>query len=171
MTDVALLDRWDLDPAVIAATSDDPDQPKAFGDTYWPDELAMQDEHYRYYIAELDGRPIGGMQIIDPHLEKTHYWGEIEPHLRAVDIWIGEAEARGLGHGERMMRLALDLCFADPAVTAVIIDPLLSNFRAHRFYQRLGFKPEGERRLGDDDDLCLVHRLTRAGWMDLIAGD
>jgi hypothetical protein len=47
-------------------------------------------------------------------------------------------------------------------VTAIVIDPLASNTRAHRFYRRLGFVPEGRRMFGDDD--CLVHRLTRLTW-------
>lgn len=160
--DVPLLDLWDREPHVISATSDDPNAPKAFGDTYWPDELALQDQFYQYFIAELDGRPIGAMQIIDPHNETTHYWGEIEPNLRAVDIWIGDAADHGKGHGERMMRLAFQRCFADPSVTAIVIDPLNSNTRAHKFYQRIGFVPTHRQTFGEDD--CLVHRLTRADW-------
>jgi aminoglycoside 6'-N-acetyltransferase len=105
------------------------------------------------------------MQIIDPHLEPTHYWGDVAPNLRAVDIWIGETSDLGKGHGEEMMRQALALCFADPAVTAVIIDPLASNTRAHKFYQRIGFKPL-DRRLFNDEDDCLVHELTRADWQN-----
>lgn len=159
LADVPTLDRWDREPHVIAATSDDPNAPKAFGDLYWPEELAMQSPVYEYFIAELDGRPIGAMQIIDPHLEPTHYWGKIAPNLRAIDIWIGDARDRGQGHGEQMMRAALDRCFADPRVTAVVIDPLASNTRAHKFYERLGFEPVG-RRMFDEDD-CLVHELTR----------
>jgi aminoglycoside 6'-N-acetyltransferase len=61
-----------------------------------------------------------------------------------------------------MMRLALTRCFADPRVTGIVIDPLASNERAHEFYRRLGFKPVGRRRFGDDD--CLVHELTRRDW-------
>lgn len=162
LADVPLLDSWDREPHVISATSDDPDRPKAFGDTYWPDELALVAPDYRYYVAELDGRPIGAMQIIDPHTESTHYWGEIEPGLKAIDIWIGAADDLGKGYGETMMRLAFRICFADPAVTAIVIDPLASNVRAHRFYQRIGFVPEARRTFGDDD--CLVHRLTREAW-------
>jgi aminoglycoside 6'-N-acetyltransferase len=170
LDDVPTLQCWDLEPHVIAATSDDPDQPKAFGDLYWPDELAMQDELYQYFMAELGGRPIGAMQIIDPHNEKTHYWGEIERNLRAVDIWIGDARDHGHGYGEQMMRSAFRMCFADPAVTAIIIDPLASNVRAHRFYQRLGFRPTHRRTFNDEDE-CLVHRLTRADWRKKFPGD
>jgi ribosomal protein S18 acetylase RimI-like enzyme len=60
--------------------------------------------------------------------------------LRAIDIWIGEAADLGRGYGTRMMRHALERCFADPAVKAVLIDPLASNTRARRFYERLGFR-------------------------------
>jgi aminoglycoside 6'-N-acetyltransferase len=162
--DVALLDLWDQQPHVIAATNDDPNQPKAFADTYWPDELELAARDNQYFIAELDGPPIGAMQIIDPCTEQTHYWGEIEPNLRAIDIWIGAVEDLGKDGGETMIRRAFQLCFVEPALTAIVIDPLASNARAHRFYQRLGFKPEGRRMFGDDD--CLVHRLARETWHD-----
>jgi hypothetical protein len=79
-----LEERWDRDPGVISATSDDPDATKAFAE------------------------------------------------------------------------------FADPRVTAIVIDPLHSNTRAHSFYRRLGFRPVGRQKFGEDD--CLVHRLTRDDW-------
>ena len=164
LDDVPLLDSWDRQPHVIAATSDDPGEVKAFGDNYWPDELALVAPDYQYFIAELGNRAIGAMQIIDPHTESTHYWGEIEPNLRAIDIWIGLADDLGKGYGEQMMRQAFQLCFSEPLVTAIVIDPLASNTRAHNFYRRLGFVAE-DRRMFEDDD-CLVHRLTRSSWKE-----
>jgi aminoglycoside 6'-N-acetyltransferase len=160
--DAYWLDLWDRDVDVIACSTDDPNAQIAFDDVEWREELAAQNELSQWFIGELDGRPIGAMQIIDPALEPTHYWGEIARNLRAVDIWIGAAADRGRGHGSEMMRLALELCFADPRVTAVLIDPLASNTRAHRVYERLGFAPAGRRNFGDDD--CLVHELTRQKW-------
>ena len=85
------------------------------------------------------------MQVIDPSLEPTHYWGEVEHNQRAIDIWIGDGADRNGGHGARMMGAVIDRCFADPDVTSIIIDPLNSNRDAHRFYQRLGFKVVGRR--------------------------
>lgn len=167
--DVPLFERWDKQPHVISATTDDPDAEKAFEDADWPDELASQNKHSKYCVAELNGRPIGAMQMIDPHRESTHYWGEIQPNLRALDIWIGEPDCLGKGYGETMMRLAFQTCFADPAVTAIVIDPLASNERAHRFYRRLGFKPLGRRFFGDDD--CLVHELVREDWQRYFPSD
>lgn len=161
--DVPHLERWDREPHVIAATSDDPDADVAFEDAEWQDEISGDDPASAYFIAEVDGRPIGAMQVIDPALERTHYWGkDCPPNLRAMDIWIGEKDCLGQGYGTQMMTIAIDRAFADPKVEAIVIDPLNSNTDAHRFYKRLGFRPL-ERRLFEDDD-CLVHRLNRADW-------
>ena len=160
--DAPLLAAWDREPHVVACSTDDPAADIAFDGIEWREELAAQSEIDFYLIAELSGRPIGVVQVADPHLEPTHYWGDIEPNLRAIDIWIGPPDALGRGYGTQMMTQVLDACFADPSVTAIVIDPLASNIRAHRFYQRLGFQPVGPRRFGDDD--CLIHRLDRATW-------
>lgn len=157
-----MLAAWDLEPHVIECSTDDPDADIAFGGIEWREELAEQSAVSFYRIAEVDGRPIGVMQVIDPHLEPTHYWGEIEPDQRALDIWIGPKDALGRGYGTQMMTLAIDACFAATEVTAIVIDPLASNTDAHRFYRRLGFEVVG-RRMFDEDD-CLVHRLERAVW-------
>lgn len=153
--DLELLRHWDEQPHVVASDPND--------DWHWEDELGKQYDWREQLVAELNGRPIGYVEIIDPLLEEEHYWGTgIEPNLRAIDIWIGEADCLGKGYGTRMMRLALERCFAPPEVTAVIIDPLASNTDAHRFYERLGFKFVERRQFGDDD--CFVYRLERAGW-------
>lgn len=155
LDDLALLQHWDAQPHVAESGGDD--------DWFdWPIELAQSPEWREQLIAELGGRPIGIVQIIDPQLEETHYWGAIEPNLRAIDIWIGEASDLGQGHGTEMMRLALARCFAEPEVEAVLVDPLAANEKAHRFYQRSGFEPI-ERRVFEREE-CLVHRLDRARW-------
>ncbi|HEY0052845.1 MAG TPA: GNAT family N-acetyltransferase [Caulobacteraceae bacterium] len=166
LADAPLLAEWDRQPHVIACSSDRPDLEVAFDGIDWPDELAERSTVSWYDIAEVsqDGcwRPVGVMQVCDPALEPTHYWGDIETGLRAMDIWIGPPDALNKGYGAQMMTQAIDAAFAAPGVTAVVIDPLNSNVDAHRFYRRLGFVPEGRRMFGEDD--CLVHRLTRAAW-------
>lgn len=152
--DAALLRRWDEEPHVIACNPND--------DWDWDAALARSPDWRESLIAEVDGRPIGFLVIIDPAREEDHYWGDVPPNLRAIDIWIGEAAYLGQGYGTQMMREALARCFRDLAVTAVLIDPLASNTRAIRFYERLGFRAVGRRQFGADD--CLVHRLTREEW-------
>jgi len=151
VADLELLRYWDAQPHVIASNPND--------SWDWVAELGRNPDWCEQWIAELDGTPIGFIQIIDPQREETHYWGHVPANLRAIDIWIGVAANLGKGYGTRMMRLALARCFADPAVTAVLIDPLASNTRAHRFYERLGFRFVERRRFGEDD--CHVYRLER----------
>jgi aminoglycoside 6'-N-acetyltransferase len=153
--DLALLRRWDEAPHVIASDPHD--------DWQWEAELGVERAGREQLIAEVDGRPIGYLEILDPARDPQRYWGaDAVPGLRAIDIWIGEADALGQGHGTRVMRLALERCFEDPTVTAVLVDPLADNLRAQAFYQRLGFVPLGRRRFGQD--LCEVHRLERDDW-------
>jgi len=154
--DAELLAYWDTKPHVIAATGDDDSED-------WVAYFAERSDWRWTFVAEDDGRPVGLVQLIDPAVEETHYWGEIEPNLRALDIWIGEEADLGRGFGTAMMRLAIEECFADPDVTAIVIDPLESNVDARRFYGRLGFREIGPRRFGTDD--CLVYRLERGDWL------
>lgn len=152
--DIDLLRKWDEAPHVVASDPND--------DWSWETQLARTPPWREQLIAELNGRPIGYLQIIDPAEEDGHYWGDISPNLRAIDIWIGEAADLGRGYGTRMMRLALERCFSNPTVTGVIIDPLANNVRAHRFYERLGFRFVERRRFGLDD--CYVYRLDRENY-------
>ena len=150
--DAALLAYWDTKPHVIAATGDDDVED-------WERELPREVPWREYLIGEEDGRPIGFVAIIDAREEESHYWGDAEPNLRAIDIWLGEEADLGQGYGSAMMRLAIEHCFADQDVTAILIDPLTTNTGAQRFYARHGFSVVGPRRFGDDD--CTVMRLGR----------
>ena len=151
LADLELLRRWDEQAHVVASDPND--------DWGWESELDRFPDWREQLIAEVDGRPVGFMQIIDPRREETHYWGDVPENLRAIDIWIGEESDLGKGYGTSMMKLALTRCFAEPSVSAVLIDPLASNWRAHRFYERLGFRFVERRRFGNDE--CLVYRLDR----------
>jgi aminoglycoside 6'-N-acetyltransferase len=149
--DAALLRRWDDEPHVLASDPND--------DWDWENELRRTPDWREQLIAESDGRPVGFVQIIDPAREETRYWGDVPPDLRAIDIWIGDAGDLGHGYGTAMMRLVVARCFADPAVRAILVDPLASNARALRFYERLGFRRIERRQFGADD--CFVYRLDR----------
>lgn len=153
--DVPLLAYWDTKSHVIFATG--ADQPPD-----WHVEIVGEPGILDVFIAEANEQPIGVVQISDPRLEPSHYWGDVGPHLRAIDIWIGEESDLGNGLGATMMELALAHCFELPEITAVIIDPRDVNTRAHRFFARIGFEVIGLRMF--DHDRCLVHQLTRERW-------
>lgn len=151
IADLPTLRHWDEQDHVIESDPND--------DWGWETELLRTPAWREQLIAEADGRSIGFVQIIDPALEDSHYWGEVAANLRAIDIWIGEADDLGRGYGTQMMWLALERCFAAPDVGAVLIDPLADNVRALAFYPRFGFEAVGLRQFGLDE--CLVHLLSR----------
>lgn len=154
--DLETLKHWDTQPHVNDSDPND--------DWNWEVELQKDEPWREQLIAELDNRPIGFIQIIDPKTEETHYWGDVEENLRAIDIWIGLAADLGQGYGTIMMKLALDKCFEPPEVNAALIDPLKSNYRAHKFYERLGFQFVEERMFGED--CCRVYELTRKQYLN-----
>jgi aminoglycoside 6'-N-acetyltransferase len=151
LNDLDLLRRWDEQPHVVASDPND--------DWNWEVELARNPPWREQLIGEVDGRPVGFIQIIDPATEEAHYWGDVPADLRAIDIWIGDADDLNRGYGTAMMKLAIARCFSVPEVSAILIDPLASNTAAHRFYERLGFQFVERRQFGGDH--CFVYRLER----------
>lgn len=147
-----MLRHWDEQPHVRASDPND--------DWNWERTLLQKPVWREQLIAEVEGRPVGFVQIIDPAREDSHYWGDVPNDLRALDIWIGVESDLCKGYGTAIMHLALRRCFANPRVHAVLVDPLASNTRAHRFYERLGFRFVERRHFGDDD--CFVFRLDRS---------
>jgi len=152
--DLQILLHWDKQQHVIDADPDD--------DWDWAHELRQFPKWREQLMAELDGRPLGFIQIIDPYLEDTHYWGEIEQNLRAIDIWIGEQKDLNRGYGTEMMRQAIERCFTPPEVTKVLIDPLVTNVKAIRFYERMGFEFVEHRDF--EGSHCAVYQLKRSQW-------
>jgi aminoglycoside 6'-N-acetyltransferase len=154
ITDREILELWDEQPHVMDSDPND--------DWNWAYELTRDPDWREQLIAEVDGRPVGIVQIIDPAREETHYWGDISHGYRAIDIWIGMEEDLDKGYGTQMMTLSLDRCFKDPSVNEVLIDPLASNIKAIRFYERIGFEFVGERIFGKDQ--CKVYTFRRHTW-------
>ena len=152
--DIPLLRYWDKQPHIIESDPND--------DWDWENQLRRTLDWREQLIAEVAGRPVGFIEIIVPDQDDEHYWGDCEPNLRAIDIWIGEESDLGQGIGTKMMNLALKRCFDDPSTTAVLVDPLDSNVRAQRFYGRFGFHIIERRWFGLD--YCTVMRLERRDW-------
>lgn len=156
--DADMLYRWQGQAHLREVLGDD--------DWHWHEELAKHPSWREQLIAELDGKPIGYVEIIDPALEESHYWGDCEANLRALDIWIAVPELLSQGWGSKMMQLALQRCFAEAEVKGVLLDPLASNSKAHQFYEKLGFKFLHERIF--DGDVCYVYYLDRKNWIGVI---
>jgi aminoglycoside 6'-N-acetyltransferase len=155
--DAQLLKSWDEKPHIIKSNPNDKWD--------WNEELRNPPPGMKQWIAGAGGRPIGFLQIMDPALDESRYWGNTGEGYRAIDIWIGEESELGKGYGTKMMKLAVERCFSVQDVHTILIDPLASNTKAHRFYERLGFQFVEKRRFGQDE--CFVFKLERSTWAEL----
>ncbi len=151
INDLDLVKYWDTKQHVIDCDPDD--------EWNWELELNRNPDWREQLIAELNGEPIGFIQIIDPFLEETSYWGEVKPNKKAIDIWIGEEQNLNKGYGTKMMELAIERSFKDKSIDGILIDPLKSNNKAQRFYEKLGFEFIEEREF--DGTPCMVYELKR----------
>ncbi|WP_109301388.1 GNAT family N-acetyltransferase [Aquimarina sp. AU474] len=158
ISDLELLKYWDTKQHVIDCDPDDYEWD-------WENELQRDPEWREQLIAELDARPIGFIQIIDPYIEETHYWGKVQQNKRALDIWIGEEKDLNKGLGTIMMQLTIERCFKEPNVDGILIDPLKTNTKAHRFYKRLGFEFIQEKDF--NGTACFVFELKKATYKNL----
>lgn len=149
INDIDILQAWDKQPHIIASNPND--------SWDWESELIETSNWREMLIAELDGVPIGFVQIMDPEKDPDQYWGDSGPGLRAIDIWIGQPDKLNQGYGTQMMQFAIDRCFENPEVIELLVDPLASNTRAQKFYQRFGFQFVENRKFGEDQ--CVVYKL------------
>jgi aminoglycoside 6'-N-acetyltransferase len=94
------------------------------------------------YVIMLDGRPIGALQSyrIDDHPE---YAAQVALGRSAfgIDLFIGEPELTGRGHGPALIRaFLLDVAFPRYGVDLCVIGPTASNAAAIRAYEKAGFR-------------------------------
>ncbi len=157
--DRAVVEFWDSQPDVASWAGSD-------GPWDWETELGLEDPAQEMFIITEDDEPRGFLQLLDAFRDPHGYWGPgTSPGTWAVDLWIGEAVHRQRGLGAWAMQQALEQAFEHHGASEVVIDPLLSNHDAIRFYRRCGFEIRGERRFGNDD--CLVLGITTASWSTL----
>ncbi len=94
------------------------------------------------YVISLDGRSIGTIQSyrIDDH---PGYAAQVALSRAAIgiDLFIGESELIGHGHGPALIRVFLrDVAFPRYGVDLCVIGPTRSNAAAIRAYEKAGFR-------------------------------
>ena len=118
------------------------------GETYPDDTIAEYqlairgDDPTDYFVVELDGRPIGEIQsyLID---DEPEYAAMLELGRPAfgIDLFIGEPELIGRGHGPALIRAFLrDVGFSRYGVDLSVIGPATNNVAAIRAYEKAGFR-------------------------------
>lgn len=159
--DAVVLRRWEKAPHLAGLLGD--------GDWMWEQSLANPHPSHTPFIAEVGGKPVGFLELLDTETDPERYWGGLPSGYVAIDLWIGDAAYLGKGVGREMMRQALERCFARAGIHTVLVDPLISNTASHRFYERCGFTYLGDRLF--DDDACRVFGISRDQWEKVFRND
>lgn len=141
--DLPLVRRWLLEPHVSRWWDDDP------AATYPDDELAEYREriHGRgdptdHFLIRYDGLPLGLIQSyrIDDDAAYADALALDAPAV-GIDVFIGEPDQIGHGHGARLLRAFLrDIVFARYDVDECVIGPSVRNASAVRAYEKAGFR-------------------------------
>jgi RimJ/RimL family protein N-acetyltransferase len=100
------------------------------------------DDRTDYFVIGLDGRPIGEIQSyrIDDDPDYAAMVAIDRPAV-GIDLFIGEPELIGHGHGPALIRAFLrDIGFPRYGVDLCVIGPTSSNVAAIRAYEKAGFR-------------------------------
>lgn len=161
--DLSLIRRWLLEPHVKRWWDDGvkTPYPDAVLDDY-REAIQGRDPTY-HYLAQIEGRPAGLLQHYrigdDPEYAEALALGE---EAIAVDLFIGEGDLIGLGHGPTMLRQFLrDVAFPFHGIDLCVIGPSVKNTAAIRAYEKAGFRPLREATVPGEPDPEYVMRLTR----------
>lgn len=135
--DLPLIARWLTQPHVARWWSD-PD-----------DEIAklrnnLAERGFEALIMLLNGRPVGYLQVYDASPGGAGALAGQPPGTRGLDLFIGEQEALGKGHGPAFVRLIAERCLMQRSVIRVIADPDPANLRSIRCFEKAGFVRERE---------------------------
>jgi aminoglycoside 6'-N-acetyltransferase len=90
-------------------------------------------------IVEQAGRPFAFAQDYACHAWDPHPFSYLPRGARGIDLYIGEPDMLGRGHGSALLRRHCDRLFAGGTVPAIGTDPHPDNLRARRAYEKAGF--------------------------------
>jgi release factor glutamine methyltransferase len=85
-------------------------------------------------IVELDGRPVGYVQVYELTQGRDAGRG-----IWSLDLYVGEPELHGSGLGRRVVRSVAEHLLRDRGARDVVIMPYPENVRAVRSYEAAGF--------------------------------
>lgn len=103
-----------------------------------PEAEKLADPDIAMWIVEAGAEPFAFIQDYDVHAWPDHHFGYLPAGSRGMDVYIGEPDFIGQGHGSAMVRQHVDELF-ESGVLAVGIDPNPDNLAAQKAFQKAGF--------------------------------
>jgi aminoglycoside 6'-N-acetyltransferase len=136
--DLPMLERWLRTPEVARWWGDPAEQ------------FALLKEDFgeplmRQWIVEYGQRPFAYAQAYEAHTWPQIHLQDLPSGAQAIDVFVGERDMLGCGHGSAFVGLLADILIREGA-PLVAIDPEAGNLWARRAFARAGFRPEERHR-------------------------
>ncbi|MCP4385209.1 MAG: acetyltransferase [Hyphomicrobiales bacterium] len=96
------------------------------------------------FLIRIGGRAVGYIHTHDPNAEPGSPWTDQPAGTRGVDLFIGEEDCIGKGHGKKLVARYVDDLLARAYVSRVIADIDLDNHGSRRVFACAGFIEKGE---------------------------
>jgi aminoglycoside 6'-N-acetyltransferase len=160
--DLALVRRWLLEPHVKRWWDDGVKSPYPDASIEEYREAIQGKDPTYHYLALIDSRPVGMLQHYrigdDPEYAAALALGE---DAIGVDLFIGEVELIGRGHGPAMLRQFLrEIAFPFHGIDVCVIGPSVQNIAAIRAYEKAGFRALREVDVPGEPDREFLMRTT-----------
>lgn len=98
-----------------------------------------------HYIAYLGNEPLGFVQRYDSALAPSGPWSSQPPGTWGLDLFVGDTSNLGKGFGARMLdAFIMQICWPDPRVERLLVDPEEGNLAAFATYRSVGFRPSAD---------------------------
>ena len=126
-----------------------------------PDIEKLDDPRIALWIASHAECPFAFLQDYEIHAWPDHHFNYLPPGARGIDLYIGEADLFGVGHGAALLRQHVGELFRQ-GTPAVGIDPHPDNIVAIRCFEKAGFAIARERVETDWGPAVLMDRRNMA---------
>lgn len=154
--------RWLLEPHVKRWWDDGVKLPYPEASIEEYREAIRGEDPTYHYLARIGDRPVGMFQHYrisdDPEYAEALALGE---DAVGVDLFIGEADLVGRGHGPKMLRQFLrEVAFPFHRIDVCVIGPSVTNLPAIRAYEKAGFRPLKQVDVPPEPDPEFLMRMT-----------
>ena len=124
--------------------------------------LIEDDPHHHAWLGRVDGQPAFLAETYDPHHSELAGLPELRVGDLGMHVLVAPAEVPVRGFTRGVFRAVMEHCFADPAVSRIVVEPDVRNDPIAALNKAAGFEVVRTVRLRTKE--AALSLCTRAAW-------